>query len=120
MLKNATRDLGLEGETVALRYLRRRGYVILGTRVRLLRGEVDIIARDGGTLVFVEVKARKGRGFGKPEESVTAAKQRQIRKLAECYLARNRLRDAPCRFDVIAVLCEDPGARVLEHIEDAF
>ena len=120
VLSSTTRDLGLAGETAALRYLRRRGFVIVGTRVRLLRGEVDIIARDGETLVFVEVKARKGEGFGRPEESVTPAKQRQIRKVAECYLAKKKLRDVPCRFDVVAVRCDGSCGEVIEHIEDAF
>lgn len=114
------RELGLEGEAAALRYLRRRGWAIVGTRIKLVRGEVDIIARDRGTLVFIEVKTRKGGGYGRPEESVTPAKQKQIRKVAECYIVKNRLRDAPCRFDVIAVLCGGAGGRVLEHIEDAF
>jgi putative endonuclease len=116
----ASLALGQEGEAAALRHLRRRGCVIIGTRVKRLRGEIDIIARDGRTLVFVEVKTRKGGGFGRPEESVTPAKQKQIRRVAECYLAGRRLGHVPCRFDVIAVLCDGAGGRVIEHIEDAF
>jgi putative endonuclease len=118
--KDARRDLGRRGEEAAVRHLERRGYKILSRGERLLRGDIDVIAFGRGTLVFVEVKARAGSACGAPEESVTPAKQKQIRKLAQAYLSRRRLEDAPCRFDVIAVLFDGDGRPVLTHFEDAF
>ncbi|MBE0713577.1 MAG: YraN family protein, partial [Candidatus Aminicenantes bacterium] len=70
-------------------------------------GEIDIVARDGTTLVFVEVKARADESFGRPEESVTPGKQRQIRKIAQGYLVQNPLGGDACRFDVISILFGD-------------
>lgn len=113
-------DLGRTGEAIAVRYLRRKKYAILETRFRFLRGEIDIVARDGETLVFVEVKMRTGRGYGRPEESVTPGKQRQIRKVAEGYLLLRRPGDVACRFDVVAIRPGDGAGYAVEHIVDAF
>ncbi|HYA48581.1 MAG TPA: YraN family protein [Burkholderiales bacterium] len=115
-----TRTVGRTGEKIALAYLRRKGYKILETGFRFLRGEIDIIARDGATLVFIEVKMRTGLRFGRPEESVTAAKQQQIRKVAEGYLLKHRLVDTACRFDVVAISPDERGGHAVEHFEDAF
>jgi putative endonuclease len=114
------RELGKRGEEAAARHLERRGYRILARGARLLRGDIDIIALRRGILVFVEVKTRSGSACGPPEESVTPAKQKQIRKLAEAYLCRRRIESAPCRFDVIAVRFAGEGPPRLEHFEDAF
>ena len=114
------RELGRRGEEAAARHLERRGFEILARGVRLLRGEIDIVARRRGTLVFVEVKARSGTGCGRPEESVTPSKQAQIRRLAQAFLVRHRLDDAPCRFDVIAVRFSDDDPAVVSHFVDAF
>lgn len=115
------RKLGRRGEKAAVRHLQKMGYRILGRGVRLLRGEIDIIARGrDGTLVFVEVKTRTGPGCGPPEEAVTFAKRDQLRRIAQAYLCRYRLEDTPCRFDVIAVSIPDEGCVVLTHLEDAF
>ena len=114
------RELGRRGEEAAARHLERRGYEILARGVRLLRGEIDIVARRHGTLVFVEVKARSGTGCGRPEESVSPSKQAQIRRLAQAFLVRHRLDDAPCRFDVIAVRFSGDDRAVLSHFVDAF
>src|SRR5216117_2826704 len=92
---------GKTGEDLACRELERRGYAIIARRYRQRGGELDIIARDGRTLVFVEVKARDGRKFGGGAEAVTAMKQRRIARLAMDYIARHRLYDSPCRFDVV-------------------
>ena len=83
--------LGRSGEEAAVRYLEKRRYTIVERGFRMLRGEIDIIARDGPTIVFVEVKTRRGLGFGPPAASVTPAKQRQIRRIAQAYLARRGL-----------------------------
>ncbi len=101
-----TRDrlaLGQLGEDLACRELRRRGYAILARRYRTRIGELDIVARDGETVVFVEVKARATDRCGAPAEAVTPAKQRKLALMAADYLARRRLGDTPCRFDVVAV-----------------
>ena len=105
---------------MALKFLRRKKYTILETGFRQFRGEIDIIALDRKTLVFVEVKMRTGDAFGRPEESVTPAKQRQIRKVAQGYLLRHRLGDVDCRFDVISIRPQDGAHYAIEHFENAF
>jgi len=103
-------QLGKSGEITALRYLRRRGYEIIARGYKVGRGEIDIIAFDKQTLVFIEVKTRRSRRFGTPEESVTLTKQKQIRRLAERYCAQHDLEDSPCRFDVLTLeLLPDKG-----------
>ena len=96
-------NLGKCGEDRAVRELTRRGYAILERRYRTRYGEIDIVADDGGTIVFVEVKARMTREFGTAAEAVTPAKQRKIAAMAVDYLARKRLTCCPCRFDVVAI-----------------
>jgi len=118
--RHTPRDLGRRGEELAAAYLIRNGLEIVERGFRVFRGELDIVARDGDTLVFVEVKARADESFGRPEEAVTPAKQRQIRRLATGYLIERRLGDVPCRFDVVAVLFQDDGSHRLTHFRDAF
>jgi putative endonuclease len=111
--------LGKMGENLACAELQRRGYAILARRYRTRYGEIDIVARDGSTVVFVEVKARCDETFGGGSAAVTGWKQRRIIRMATDYLARCRLLEEPCRFDVVAIDFE--GGRV--HIEvytDAF
>ena len=95
--------LGKSGENRAAAELERRGYAILARRYRTRRGEIDIVARDGETIVFVEVKARETDDCGKAAEAVTPYKQRRLASMAVDYLARNHLTTHPCRFDVVAV-----------------
>ncbi len=111
--------LGKVGEDLACRELERRGYVIIARRYRCRAGELDIVARDGRTLVFVEVKTRGGRRFGGGAEAVTAWKQQRIVRLALEYVARERLADSPCRFDVVAVAFHD-GRPAIEVYQGAF
>ncbi len=94
---------GREGEELAAVFLRSKGMAILGANVRCALGELDLVCREGTTIVFVEVKARHGSGFGLPQESVSAAKQRKLTLLAKWYLQRHRLEGHPARFDVVAV-----------------
>src|SRR6266545_7454343 len=103
MPTDARVQLGKLGEDCACRELERRGYVILERRYRTRRGEIDIVATDGGVLVFVEVKARRGTAFGAPAEAVTWHKQRKLLQLAAAYIAAKRLPEVPCRFDVVSV-----------------
>jgi putative endonuclease len=95
--------LGKTGEDLAVLELERRGYAVIARRWRCPRGEIDIVARDGETLVFVEVKARDGADFGGGAEAITDAKRRRLVRLAVEYLARERIVDRPCRFDVVAI-----------------
>jgi len=118
--KPGTQALGRDGEEIACSYLLGKRYDIITRRFRMFRGEIDIIARDGETLVFVEVKARADESHGRPEEAVTPAKQRQIRRIAQGYLITNPHPGVDCRFDVIAVLLRGPDDYRLEHFVDAF
>ncbi len=95
--------LGKTGEDLAVEELERRGYAILARRYRTRHGEIDIVARDGETTVFVEVKVRATAECGTAAEAVTPEKQRRLASMAVDFLARNRLMDRPCRFDVVAI-----------------
>lgn len=112
--------LGQSGEEVALRYLRSKKYKIVEKGFRMFRGEIDIIAYDKKTLVFIEVKTRTKSDFGRPEESVNPSKQQQIRKIAQGYLDLSQIRDTACRFDVIALTKTDQDEYTLHHIKNAF
>jgi len=118
--RQPTAAVGHSGEDIACRYLEKKGYEIIVRGFRLFRGEIDIIARDGATLVFVEVKARTDKSHGRPEEAVTPGKQRQIRRIAQGYLVDHPSPGVGCRFDVIAILLRGPGDHRLEHFVDAF
>jgi len=111
--------LGKTGEDLACRELERRGYAIVARRYRRRGGELDIIARDGPTLVFVEVKARETHDFGEAAESVTWFKRRRMVQLALDYIARHRLTNDPCRFDVVSIHL-DAGRPVVEVYQNAF
>ena len=99
----ARQALGLEGETRACRALEARGYRILQRRYRTRFGELDIVARHEQTVVFVEVKTRRGSNYGDPAASVTTEKQRRLVAMAVDYLARHALTRTPARFDVVTV-----------------
>ncbi len=103
---------GRIGEDLACAELERRGYAILARRYRSRVGEIDIVARDGLTVVFVEVKAREGQAFGDGAEAVTAFKRQRIGRVALDYLARRRLTKCPCRFDVVAIDLGNGGAAI--------
>ncbi|HDQ46160.1 MAG TPA: YraN family protein [bacterium] len=111
--------MGRAGEDAAAAYLERAGYVILHRNYRAGRGEIDIVAKDGGTLVFVEVKSGRAGRYGDPLDRVDIHKQRQIARIASLYLAESGQDDIPCRFDVMDVRLSDGRCRIL-HLEDAF
>jgi putative endonuclease len=115
----ARRSLGRRGEDAAAAFLEGEGYQILHRNYRFGRGEIDIIAREGRAIVFVEVKARGGDRYGEPEEAVTAAKVRRIRRIASAYIAQRRLAECDCRFDVVAVKFEGGRAEV-RHTRDIY
>lgn len=112
-------QLGTWGEEQAARFLRRSGMKILHRNYRTPVGEIDIIARQRKTVIFVEVKTRSGSCFGAPGEAVHAAKQRQVLRAAQWYLQQEKAADIPLRFDVVSVLQQDGGTDI-EHIPDAF
>jgi len=111
--------LGEIGETLACDELARRGYAILARRYRRRGGEIDIIAMDGPTVVFVEVKTRAGAEYGTGADAVTWMKRRRILAVASEFMMRNHLHDRPCRFDVIAIGL-GPEGPVLELFQSAF
>ena len=112
-------NLGKRGEAIAADYLRQKGFKILEKNFRNRYGELDIIALDQDTYVFVEVKTRKGVSFGLPEEAVTARKQKQVTRAAMGYLSHHDLLDSAVRFDVVSVLITKIKPQV-SHIVNAF
>ena len=112
-------SLGKRGEDLACEELEKRGYTIVDRRFRTRCGEIDIVARDAGVLVFVEVKTRSGGTFGTPFESVTWKKRQQLSRMAASYVCLKRIADVPCRFDVVAIL-EGQGSHTIELVRGAF
>jgi len=112
--------LGLYGEQAAARHLVSSGYAIICRRWRTRTGEIDLVARRGDEIVFVEVKTRSGSCYGAPEESVTAAKRRRLRSAAYAFLDAKGWRRKPFRIDVIAVLAPSgAGEPVIRHLPHA-
>lgn len=99
----ARQRLGREGEDLACAELEKLGYIVIERRYRTRFGEIDIVADDAGTVVFVEVKTKTDCSFGDPAEAVTSQKQRRLASMAEDYAAGHRLDRIPCRFDVVGV-----------------
>jgi putative endonuclease len=120
MCSRARIELGKTGEDLACDELLRRGYAILARRFRTRCGELDIVAVDGDTLVFVEVKTRHHERFGTPAEAVTRRKQCKVSAMAGEYLAREHVGDCRCRFDVVSVFMPADGPVVLRVIRGAF
>jgi putative endonuclease len=114
-------SLGQRGERAAARYLRRQGYKIVGRGERDHFGELDLVAVDGRTVVFVEVKTRTSHEAGHPAEAVGPEKQKRLTRLALAYLKRHDLLENAARFDVLAITWPD-GAKqpTIEHIKNAF
>lgn len=106
-MRPSNTQVGREGEAAAAAYLSAQGYQIRARNVRYRQGEIDLVAEEGGYLVFIEVKTRTGSGYGTPAEAVTPQKQRQLFRLAQLYLAVTGQGERPCRFDVVGV---EPGA----------
>jgi putative endonuclease len=111
-------QFGRWGEKQAVKALKRRGYRIIQTNYRSTLGEIDIIARDGDVLVFVEVKARRSLSHGPPAESLTPQKRHQISKAAAAFLKKHHITHASVRFDVVSVDLT-PGGKT-EIIQNAF
>ena len=119
-MTQASLSLGKHGEDLACRELRRRGYAVLARRYRTRWGEIDIVARDGDTLVFVEVKTRRSAGFGGPIAAVDFTKQRRLINMARSYLMGVHGPEPPCRFDVVGVMVAAGEQPVVEVLVNAF
>jgi len=114
-------SLGQRGERAAAAYLKRKGYRILARGDRTGPGELDLVALDGRTIVFVEVKTRHSAEMGHPVEAVDRAKQRRLTRLAVAWLKRRRLLESPARFDIVAITWPPGQPRpVIEHLVSAF
>jgi putative endonuclease len=115
------KTLGARGEAAAARHLKRLGYKIVGRGAHFYRGEIDIIAVDGRTVVFVEVKTRESDVAGEPHEAVDLEKQKRLTRLALVYLKRHSLLDYPARFDVVSIIWPKNERRPkIQHIKNAF
>ena len=115
------RFFGDRGEREAARFLRRRGYKILVRKFRTRFGEIDLIARDDETIVFVEVKTRSTNQAGHPTEAITPAKQRRLTQLALAFLKRYGLLERRARFDVVSIVwSSESRPPTIEHFPNAF
>ena len=114
------RTLGARGEDVVAAWYRARGYAVLDRNWRVREGELDLVLRQGRTIVFCEVKTRRGDAFGTPFEAVTTTKQRRLRTLALRWLADREHRGGPMRFDVAAVRVAADGTAEIEVRAGAF
>ncbi|MDD3920703.1 MAG: YraN family protein [Eubacteriales bacterium] len=112
---DANRQKGRAGEDAALRWYLAQGYALLARNYRALRCEVDLVLRQKERIVFCEVKARSGSGYGSPAEAVTAAKQAHIRTAAQMYLTTHGMQEAPVRFDVAEVSLTSGYVNVIEN-----
>jgi putative endonuclease len=119
-MRGARKRLGTAGEEIAARELARRGYTLRERNWRCAEGELDIVARHGQTLVFVEVRTRRGDRFGAPEESITPAKRAHLIAAAQAYLQAGSLQDTDWRIDVVAVEMSSQGELLrVDVIENA-
>ena len=119
-MPNYKQHTGNKGEDYATDLLMDKGFTIIERNYHFGHGEIDIIAMDNDTLVFVEVKTRNNLEFGAPIQGVTKNKQRQIRKIAEGYLMERKISDIDCRFDVVGILFRGNEAPQITHLENAF
>lgn len=113
-------ELGRGGEALAARFLERKGWVILERNYRLGHAEIDLVARRGGTLAFVEVKTRSGPAFGHPLAAVTAQKRREIERVARAWIQRWGRAEYSYRFDAVAITWHRGARPLVEHVPDAW
>ena len=119
-MEDTKRARGIRGEDLAVTYLKKKGYKIIERNYRCQWGEIDLIARDKGTLIFVEIKSRSSTGFGLPQDAVDHFKQKKLIQAAKAYMAEHHVQETiPARFDVVAVNFTPSGSEI-ELIKDAF
>ena len=116
---NSRQKFGEKSESIAVSYLKKKGYKIVEQNYRTKLGEIDIIAKEKGTIVFVEVKSRKSKNFGNPKWAVTPQKQRKISMVALQYLKTTRQSNVKARFDVVSIIFSYDNP-VIEVIKNAF
>ena len=114
---NERKKLGDRGEKIAAKLLRKQGYRIIEKNYHSRLGEIDIVAKEDESIVFVEVKTRCSTDFGLPEEALSYDKRRRLSKLALGYLAHRRIEDTNCRFDVVSILMDNNRANKVKHIK---
>ena len=119
-METASKTLGILGEKLAFSFLSQKGYKVLLKNYEISLGEIDLIARHGASLVFIEVKTRSSESMGDPAEAITFHKRRQLVRVAQYYLNRYGIQNAPCRFDVVSILIPPEGAPEINLIQDAF
>ena len=119
-MQNSSQTLGILGEELAYHFLLQKGYRVLLKNYECNSGEIDLIAKENGFLVFIEVKTRSSDERGLPVEAVTYHKRTQLVRAAQFYMSRYGIHDVPCRFDVVSVLMPQGQEPVLEVIQDAF
>jgi putative endonuclease len=119
-MRDHRRTLGAQGEALAAAHLARQGYRIVGRNVRAEGVELDLVAAKGNLHVFVEVKTRRSRRLGAPEEAIDARKQERLVRGATAWMREHRIRGGGVRFDVIAVERSADGAWTLRHLPAAF
>jgi putative endonuclease len=119
-MTDARRTLGQAAEDAAASFLRRAGLVVVERNVRFRQGEIDLVCRDEGVVVFVEVKCRRATWGDAPAAAVSWHKQRRLTRLAQLYLKWRRLTGARCRFDVVAVTLDGRGVFDVHHVRAAF
>ncbi|HET6230277.1 MAG TPA: YraN family protein [Longimicrobiaceae bacterium] len=116
----SNKPLGDRGEEIAARHLSAAGWAVLARNFRLGHKEIDLVARRGEVVAFVEVKTRAGLGFGHPLEAITAKKRREIQQVAGAWIERNGAPGDTYRFDAVSVLVRGGGEPVIDHVEDAW
>ena len=115
-----TKPLGDRGEALAAEHLVRAGWVIADRNFRLGHSEIDLVARRGEVVAFIEVKTRAGLGYGYPLEAITAKKRREIQQVAAAWMERHGRDGDVYRFDAVSVLVRAGGEPVIDHVEDAW
>lgn len=111
-------ELGERGEALAQRFLKRRGLKTVARRFSTPIGELDLVMRDGDTVVFVEVKTRRDRTYADPEDAITTAKVRRLMRAVRWFLHQKRWEERPCRFDVVTVILPAEGNPEIKHFVD--
>jgi len=118
-LNNAKQVLGKEGELIAERFLKKKGYKLVERNYRCAAGEIDLIVLDRSVIVFVEVKTRRGHGFGTPLEAVETRKQHKMIQAAQYFLSEKGLHQREARFDVVGISWPQREPEI-EHVVNAF
>ena len=118
-MTNTRIDIGKRGETLAISFLKKNGYRIIESNFRCRYGEIDIVAQDGKTVAFIEVKTKTSNRFGSPTQAVDSRKQRQVSKTALAYISQKRLTKYSARFDVVGINIKGSNSEI-ELIKNAF